>query len=196
MVKEGASDIDVHFEIHLGATRQAELEFPGRQTRMVQSFCVDPFQGLADDLPELATVVGSWQQMDHDLFYADFQHPWGLGQVAKVIMIVPVIVVSLLERLQRLVEQVPGGDSQHIHQSLALAVHFYHLALDHRIQARFLGLRPVNLSLDFLDASSCLVNALSSLKARVFVALIGCLEGRHMPVQRLVLGRVCGSLLG
>ena len=66
-------------------------------------------------------------------------------------VIVPVIVIRLLERLQRLLEEIPGRDFQDINQALALAVEFDHLGLDEGFQARFLGFGPLDLHLDFHD---------------------------------------------
>ena len=52
------SDIYLHFQFHLRALRQAELEFLARQTRMCESFGVDLVQGLVDRFPEFASVIG------------------------------------------------------------------------------------------------------------------------------------------
>ena len=108
---QGTSGLDVHSKFHLRTLAKPELEFPARQTGMLQSFGVDPLQGLVHDFSEPASVVGPGQEVNHDLFGADFQDAGGLGQVAKVIVIVPEIVVGFLERLQCLVEEVAGGDS-------------------------------------------------------------------------------------
>ena len=139
---------------------------------MLQFFCVDPFQGLIHDLPQFPSVVGSGQEVDEDLFRTDFQYSRGLGEFSEMIMIIPVIVVSLLERLERLVEEIPGGHPQHIHESLALAVHSHHLILDQGFKPRFSGLGFRDLRLNGFDLLMALLDALASLHPSVFIALV------------------------
>lgn len=62
---------------------------------MLQGFEIDRVQGLRHDLAQLTAVVGSGEEVDDNLFGPDLEHPGRLGQLTKVIVIVPVIVVGL-----------------------------------------------------------------------------------------------------
>ena len=77
---------------------------------MLQSQGIGPVQRLDDRFPQLSSVVGSWHQVDHYFLSSHLHHTWGLSQLAEVIVIVPVIVVSFLEGLQCLVEKVADRD--------------------------------------------------------------------------------------
>lgn len=150
---------------------------------MVHGFEIHGCERLADHFPEPAAVVGPGQEVDHDLLAADFQHPWGLGQFAEMVMIVAVIVIGLLEWLQRLVEQIAGRDFQDVQQTLALAIHFHQLALKHDFQAGLGGLGFGDLRLDFCSAPVDFIQVSAPLLPGVFIALIGGLEGRDPALE-------------
>ena len=92
-------------------------------------------------------------------------------------VIVPVIVIRLLERLQRLLEEIPGRDFQDINQALALAVEFDHLGLDEGFQARFLGFGPLDLHLDFHDLLLVLGECILRHPSQPSLSLAGCWWG-------------------
>ena len=77
---------------------------------MLQAQGIRAVQRLDDRFPQLASVVGSWHQVDHYFLSSHFQHSGGLSLLAEVIVVVPVIVVSFLEGLQCLVEEIADRD--------------------------------------------------------------------------------------
>ena len=77
---------------------------------MLQPQGIGGGQRLDDGCPEFSSVVGSWHEVDHYFFGSHFQHSGGLSQLAEVIVVVPVIVVSFLEGLRCLVEEIADRD--------------------------------------------------------------------------------------
>ena len=68
--------------------------------------CVELGQQVGDDLLDGRRIIYRRQQVSFDSVGRLDQHPIGLGEVAEQLVIVPVVVVSGLEGLERLVEGV------------------------------------------------------------------------------------------
>ena len=96
---------------------------------------VELFQQGGDDRVERRRVIDLRQQMRLEGLSGPPQHPTGMGQLPKMIMIVARVVLGLLERFERLAKRIAGRHLNRVHQLFGPRVQPVHALGDELFQA-------------------------------------------------------------